>query len=190
MRQNIGLALLFSLVATLCDRTWVEAGTLWYPGAPPSSKQAWWVPLLFAAVGLIAVYFAKWVTFYFVPNDTPPPTDPMATFAVSAALFVAAYLACGLWDQTRARRVAVILVAVWLVRFALQRPRWREAWSIVLISGGIALVGCLAEIGMVWLEMLRYERPFLWGLPAWLPALYIHAGFLARDIARAWFGGR
>lgn len=190
MRQNIALAVLFSLVATLCDRTWVEAGASYYPTAPDGSKQAWWVPLLFAAVGIIAVYFAKWVTYYCVPNDTPPPADPMGVFAVSAALFVSAYLACGLWDQTRARRMTAIFVLVWLVRFIWQRPKKGEAWSLIIISFGIAVAGVLVEALMAYCHLLRYERPFFLGLPIWLPALYLHAGFLSRDIARGWFGGR
>jgi hypothetical protein len=186
MRRNIGLFFFFALVATLCDQSWLRLGALLYP----HMKQPWWTPLMFGFVGLAAVHFAALTTRYLVRSDAPPPPDPPARFAVSAAWFVAAYLACGLWDATRAGAVGAGLVLVWLLRFLLQWPRKGERAAILIICIGLAVAGSGGEILLVRFHLMSYVRPFLFGLPAWLPGLYLQAGYLSRDIARLWFGGR
>jgi hypothetical protein len=189
MRQNIALAVLFSLVATLCDRTWVDAGTSWYPKAAATSVQPLWVPLLFAIAGLLAVHFAKWVTRRFIKSDIPP-RDLMAHFAVSASLFVAAFLACGLWDETRARRLTFVMFVVWVIWFVLQRPRNDERIALIVLATGFVVLGTLFDVLLVRSGVFQYARPFMAGVPIWLPALWAYGAFVSRDIARAWFGGR
>ncbi|HEX7154258.1 MAG TPA: hypothetical protein VF618_22410 [Thermoanaerobaculia bacterium] len=191
MRQNAALFFFFALVATLCDRSWIGLDAMrYYPLDPNHLWQPWWVPLQYGVMGLLAVHFAALVTRYLVPRDTEPPRDPLARFAISASWFVAAFIAGGLFDATRARRLAVVLVAVWLVRFLLQRPRGGEALAVLVITAGLAAAGTAGEIVLVWLGVMEYTRPAFCGLPWWVPGLYLHAGYLARDIARAWFNGR
>jgi Protein of unknown function (DUF2878) len=189
MRRNLALAVFFSLVATLCDRTWVDAGTSWYPKAPVTAVQAWWVPLLFAVAGLLAVHCAGFVTRRFIKSD-PPARDWMAGFAVSASLFVAAWLACGLWDETRARRLTAILFVVWWIWFVVQRLRSDERIAVIVLTVGLAVFGTLFDVVLVKLGLFRYQRPVLLGVPLWLPALWSYGAFVSRDVARAWFGGR
>jgi hypothetical protein len=187
MRQNVALFFFFALVAALCDRVWVSVGAMSYPGY---TVQPWWVPLQYGAVGVVAVNFAAWATHYLVYRDTRAPEDPAARFAVSASWFVAAFLACGLFDRDDARYVALALVLIWLVRFLLQRPKRGERMAILLICLGLAAAGVIGEAVLVHFGVMRYTRPAFLGLPLWLPGLYLQAGYLARDIARLWFAGR
>jgi hypothetical protein len=186
MRRNLALFFFFALVATLCDLSWFRLHTLRYP----HDTQPWWTPLMFGVVGLAAVHFAALTTRYLVRSDAPRPADPPARFAVSAAWFVAAYLACGLFDATRARRLAVALVLIWLVRFILQWPRKGERLAVLIICIGLAAAGSGGEMLLVRFHIMAYVRPFRLGIPLWLPGLYLQAGYLGRDIARIWFGGR
>jgi hypothetical protein len=190
MRQTIGLFFFFGLVAFLCDRSWVQLGVLTYYTGP--FKQPWWVFLQLGAVGVIAVCFARYVTYYLVRRDTPVPADLTARFAISAAWFVAAYISCGLLDATRARRLAAALFVIWALRFIVQRPQKGERLAILIICFGLAVAGPAAEMLLSYYGVMHYERPFYfrYGVPVWLPTLFLQAGYLARDIARAWFGGR
>jgi hypothetical protein len=190
MRQTIGLFFFFGLVAVLCDRSWVQLGALSYYTGP--FTQPWWVFFQLGAVGVVAVCFARLVTYYLVRRDTSPPADITARFAISASWFVAAYVACGLFDATRARRLAAALFLVWLVRLLLQRPQKGELLAILIICFGLAIAGPAAEMLMSYYGVMHYARPFYFkfGVPLWLPGLFLHAGVLARDIARTWFGGR
>jgi hypothetical protein len=44
---------------------------------------------------------------------------------------------------------------------------------------------------MVRTGVMSYTDPGMFHtLPWWIPGLWLQAGFLARDIARSWFGGR
>src|SRR2546423_15657869 len=119
MRANIALIFYFSLVATLCDRTWVVLGVTAYPGYP---VQAWWAPLMFAAVGFIAVHFAAWVSHKWVPTSAPQPADVCGSFAIGASWFVAAFIAGGLFEATRARRIPAIRFVIWQFCVLLQWP--------------------------------------------------------------------
>lgn len=186
MRRNPALFFFFALVATLCDLSWLRLGTLAYP----NNVQPWWTALMFGVVGLAAVHFAALTTRYLVRRDAPPPADPPARFAISAAWFVAAYLACGLFDATRARRLAAAFVLIWLVRFVLQWPRKGERLAVLIICIGMAAAGSGGEMLLVRFHIMAYVRPAILGVPLWLPGLYLQAGYLARDIARIWFRGR
>jgi hypothetical protein len=190
MRQTIGLFFFFGLVGALCDASWVALKVVEYVGY---GGQPWWVFFQLGAVGLIAVCFARFVTYYLVPHDdNPAPLDLTARFAVSAAWFVAAYLACGLFDRTYARPLAGVLFLIWLLRFVVQRPRKGERLAIIIVCFGLALGGPAAEMLLSYWNVMHYARPFYFsfGVPLWLPTLFLQAGYLARDIARAWFGGR
>ena len=188
MRANIALIFYFSLVATLCDRTWVALGVTAYPRYP--GQQAWWAPLMFAAVGFIAVHFADWISHMWVPTSARQPDDVCGSFAIGASWFVAAYIAVGLFDATRARRVAAILVVIWLIRVLLQWPRGCELCAVLVISIGTAAAGTIVEIVLGRCNIMLYARPAFCGVPFWLPGLYLQGGLLARDIGRKWFGGR
>ena len=188
MRQTIGLFFFFGLVGTMCDRSWVVANIMRYPHA--QHLQPWWVFLQLGAVGVVAVLAAAWLTNLLVRRDIPIPPDPCARFAISASLFVACYIACGLFDASRGTQLAWVFVVLWLVRLFLQRLKGFELLAVLLITIGLGAAGVIAEIVLTHFHIMEYARPRFFGLPYWLGGLYMQAGYLARDIARLWFGGR
>jgi hypothetical protein len=188
MAPNAALFVAFGLVATVCDQVWVRLGVLVYP-RPFLFGQAWWVPLLFGAVGVVFVYLAVYLTRILLPASTPPARDPGGRALLSAAWFVAAYLAGGLFDA-QATTLAVLLLILWLARLAESSRSLRELLVIAGLGIAIAAGGSLGEAVFSWLGLMRYPRPDFLGLPLWLPALWLHAALLARDLGRAWYGGR
>jgi len=192
MRQNIALFFFFGIVGTLCDRVWVVAGTMKYIGFDPAIQpQPWWIPLQYGAMGVLAVHATAFVTRYLIRRDAPPPRDLTASFAISASWFLIAELAGGLFDEANAGLVAAVLVTVWLLRIILHRPGHGQRTAIVTVTLLLAIAGSIGEYALVRLDIMEYTRPDLFGaLPYWVPALWMQAGFLARDIARAWFGGK
>ena len=182
------LAFYFALIATLYDQTWVKLGVMEYP-KPFRFGQAWWVPLLFAVVGPIIVQFLVIATRLFLPESTPQPRDPGASALIAGAWFTAAYLGGGLFDDS-AGTLAVVLLVIWLARLWMTSNSVREAWVLVVLSLIVSVAGTLGEGAAGWLDLMRYPRPDFWRVPYWLPTLWLHAALFARELARAWFGGR
>jgi len=188
MRQTVGLFFFFGLAGTMCDRSWVVSNIMRYPLT--HHLQPWWIFLQLGGVGVVAVLVAAWLTNLLVRRDTPVPADPAARFAGSASLFVAGYIACGLFDASRGTQLAWGFIALWLVRLILQRLKGFELVAVLLITIGLGAAGVIAEIVLTHLHVMEYARPAFFGVPYWLAGLYMQAGYLARDIARLWFGGR
>jgi hypothetical protein len=192
MRQNIALFFFFGIAGALCDRVWVVAGTMNYTGYDPAVQpQPWWIPLQYGVMGLVAVHAIAFITRYLVRRDAPPPRDLTASLAISASWFVMAELGGGLFDKDYATLVAATLLAVWLLRIVFQRPGYGQRTALLAVTVILAIAGTLGEYVLVRTHVMEYTRPALLGaLPWWIPTLWMQAGFLARDIGRAWFGGR
>ncbi len=187
-RPNFKLFFFFALVATACDQVWVRLGVLVYPH-PYVFGQAWWVPLLFGAVALIAIHFMVLATNLLLPASTPRPGDTAGRAMTAGAWFVAAYLAGGLFDAY-AQTLAIVLSVVWLLRLWPASNSIREGLVLILLSLAVAVAGTLGESAAGWLNLMRYPRPDFLGVPYWLPTLWLHAALFARELARAWFWGR
>ena len=186
--RYVALAFYFTLVATLFDQTWVRLGVMVYP-QPFRFGQAWWVPFLFAAVGPVIVQFFVIATRLLLPDSTPQPRDPGASVVMAAAWFSAAYVGGALFDDS-AETFAVLLLVLWLIRMWFVSNSVREAWVLLVLCLVVSAAGTLGESGANWLDLMRYPRPDFWKVPYWLPFLWLHAALFARELARAWFGGR
>jgi hypothetical protein len=188
IRPNFPLFFFFALIATLCDQVWVRLGVLVYP-RPFLFGQAWWVPLLFGTVALIAVHFIVIATNLLLPSSTPRPKDPGGRAITAGAWFVAAYLAGGLFDAN-SQTLAIVLVVIWLLRLWPASNSIREAFVLICLSLVVAVAGTLGESVAGWLNLMYYPRPDFLRVPYWLPALWLHAALFARELARTWFWGR
>jgi hypothetical protein len=186
--KNLALFLLFGLVATLCDLVWVRVGALTYLHPEPWG-QAWWTPLLFGVMGVVAVNASAILT-RLLSKEIPTTTEaPVLDAFVAAALFVASYLACGLFDRTP-EWIAAVLAAAWVLRMVIEAlVGCRPALSLIICIA-LCVAGVAGEALLVAAGQMSYAHPSFMGLPLWLPALWLHAGFLVRHVARAWFYGR
>lgn len=187
--RYVTLAFYFSLVATLLDLTWVKLGVMEYP-QPFRFGQAWWVPLQFVVVAPVIVQFFVIATRLLLPDSTPQPRDPGASVAIAAAWFVAAFLGCALFDRSGPGTFALLLLGIWLIRMWFVSNSVREALVMLLLSLVVSAAGTLGERGAIALDVMRYTRADFWSVPYWLPFLWLHAALFARELARAWFGGR
>jgi hypothetical protein len=187
-RPNFPLFFFFALIATLCDQVWVRLGVLVYP-RPYLFGQAWWVPLLFGTVALIAVHFIVLATNLLLPRSTPRPRDQGGRAITAGVWFVAAYLAGGLFDAY-AQTLAILLFVIWLMRLWPTSNSIREALVLIFLSLAVAVAGTLGESTAGWLNLMYYPRPDFLRVPYWLPTLWLHAALFARELARTWFWGR
>lgn len=186
-RPFFSLVFFFTLVATTCDQVWVRLGVLEYPHAYLFG-QAWWVPFLFAVVTLVVPTFAV-ATRILLPPSTPFPLDVGGSALISGAWFVSAFLAGGLFDGY-SRELATVLAVIWLGRLWVASESFREGIVLAALSIATSLAGTVGESAASWLGLMHYPRPDFWGVPFWLPALWLHAALFARDLAREWFWGR
>lgn len=157
--------------ATLCvllDALHVASGATYYTH-PLVLGVAWWSPVLFGSASFVML----WATRLFRRSlELKPLAAPTALVIGDGLAFVTAYAATSfLGDAPIA--LAVTLTAFWAVRGA-SVPLWVAVWSIAAASAGLA-----AEVTLSYLGIFGYHRPDLFGIPWWLPTIYLHAGIFS-----------
>jgi len=160
--------LLGAVAGTLLDQIHVRSGVLWY-AHPVLFGQAFWVPLVFGAGGLVLVN-SHAVFVALAGGGVPGP------LAAQALLFVGAYLMTGV-AADQPLLVLGVLVTAWAMRVAVAPSR-----ELVLAGIAFAVGGPLFEAALSATGGFSYDRPDLLGVPCWLPALYLHASLLTRAV--------
>jgi hypothetical protein len=180
MPRLVELGALFVLgafIGTAADQIHVRSGVLSYPR--PSQLipgQPLWVPLLFGAAG-VALPLANGALLRLARRRTSPGS---ARAVVSGVLwFFGAYASTALF-QTTPRLLTIALVLAWGARVA-HRPTLDK----VLAGPIFALGGALFEAGLSSTGAFQYRAPGVWLVPAWLPALYLHASLMTREACLA-----
>jgi hypothetical protein len=128
---------------------------------PFVAQAAWWVPLLFAGA------YAGGVIRPLLAREEPPL--PGWKVALGLGLFIAAYwLTVAPWP--------------WLVRSAILGAIFAVGWWNcdrtllgVAIAVGTALVGPFVEIVLVHAGTFVHHEVLVFGIPGWLPFLYLTA---------------
>jgi hypothetical protein len=172
-RQLLAQAAVFAagaVVGLVFDRIHVVTGVLWY-AHPVLFGQAVWVPFLFGFGGLVLVNGHR----LFLRH--PPPLRPSPFSLVAPAVgFAAAYLATGLWSDHPVWLTAG-LVLFWLGRVAGRPTADRIAAGLAFAVGGPLVEAVVSATGGFF-----YRHPDLFGVPIWLPALYLHVSLFTRQI--------
>jgi hypothetical protein len=163
-----------SLIGTLFDRIHVATGVLQYP-RPVLAGQGWWVPFLMGGAG-VALVSGRMPLLRRLGDRR---NDPSEGLVVSIVWFGAAYLASGLF-QSNPLTLASALSMAFVVRAAVYKLPARE-WLLAVATG---VTGTLFEAVLCALGSFSYVHPDALRVPAWLPALYLHAALLARAIDR------
>lgn len=163
-----------ALIGLLGDRIHVYAGVLSYPN-PMLYGQAWWVPFLFAGSAVV-------IGLHVMASRARLSSRAGASADAAVAWFVAAYLATGVFPSES--WLGPALAALALARFAQAPSPGRAA-----VLGGVAVGGPLVEWSLQSAGAFTYQISTTWGVPSWLPALYLYVGDLAWSLADRWMLG-
>jgi hypothetical protein len=163
-----------ALVGTVGDRFHLHAGVLSYPDVGVLWGQPLWVPLLFGAAGLV---LPSANAALLVLAHEREQRGSARRLAAEVLWFLSAYASTALFRRAPAL-LTIALVVAWGIRVALAPTLDR------LLAGPIfALAGPMFEAALSWTGAFRYRHPDLLLVPAWLPALYLHASLMTREAA-------
>jgi hypothetical protein len=184
VENGAALFLLFTLVATAVDAVWVRLGVIVYT-TPVVGGQAWWAPLQYGSAALVLVLALRRLAPRSLVS-AQGQRDPRTDVIISGTLFVAAQLTGGVLDSHAAWATGTILM-MWCVRLLLEGPIGAGTVLLLAACASVAVGGTVAEIVIGALGLMQYRHRELRGVPFWLPALWLQAGVLGRDIVRVWF---
>jgi len=168
------IAVMGAIICTICDHLHVINGVLSYPHVV-FWGEAWWVPLLFATASVVIVANARVVRRVLGGAVLPWPT--VGRVLGGGLAFVTAY-AFTAYGHAQPDVVLWVLVGFWAAR-ALTVPGWVVIYSIVVAVGGSAFEGTWSMLGF-----FHYHHPDVYGVPRWLPGIYLHVAFLTVDLER------
>lgn len=157
------------IVGLLLDQIHVHYQVLYYP-KPWLWGQAWWVMPLFGATTLVVATGADWWI------SRKPDAGRDEGLLEAAGMFLAAYWASGQWHQ---HPIGLSIAYAIVLPLRTTRP------STLAFAGLLALGGVLFEIGLSSTGAFVYRFPDMFGVPLWLPGLYMHGAALGLAIARA-----
>lgn len=176
-----------SLMCTLCDQVHVRTHVLVYR-APAVAGQAAWVPLVF-----VLAAFAGLALWWLLARLDPTVSRDLATgpkdhWGAREALFAVAWMvliyASSGFVQGAPRGAFAVYVALFMLRAWSLRAPGLVTHALVFAAGGTAFEAALSSTGAFW-----YTQPELFGVPVWLPGLYLHGAFVARAVMRRWLVG-
>jgi monoamine oxidase len=189
IKAFVVLFIAFGFVISLADRVWVALGMLVYPTVGPGKQPLWVAPQLgIAGVGVVLTYrfLSRWV----LKKSEHAGEDHAVAVLIGAAWFLAAHLGGLFYGTAYPKGYLVALSTAWLLRVIFAKLPFRELLLVVGYSLGVAVGGAGAEAMMSKMGLMHYPDGPLFGVPLWLPGLWLHAALWARAMARAWFGGR
>jgi hypothetical protein len=174
------IALLFAFGAvtlSFFDGFHTHSGATSYP-SPWLWQMAWWVPLEFGFVTAAGgLFYARAYRGLGGARATS-----RGAVAVSFALFAAAYWASGYLPVANAAKCAVVgamFVTGWCVS--------DRTWQGLVLSGVAAVGGPITEITLSHFGLFAHLRADFWGIPMWLPFLYLASGPAIGQLARIVF---
>ncbi|MBI5497123.1 MAG: DUF2878 family protein [Deltaproteobacteria bacterium] len=178
--QAVIWAVLGCGLGTALDALHAYNGVLSYPHVA-FGLQDWWVPPEFALAGVAMGLGHRFIAVRL--GGRPVPSAAPVEVLVGAAVFVAVYAASG-WvqDTALAYGVACVVAFMGLAWWTPRDARPALLWHAL----GAAVMGPVVEATLSGLGLFRYHRPDVLGVPAWLPAIYLHAAVATAALDR-WF---
>jgi hypothetical protein len=169
------LFLLGMILGPLMDGFHTHSGTAYYP-RPWKWMMAWWVPLLFGTatvtIGLSHLDFDKWLRRVQRNHSWFAVWSGIVCFA--ALYFASAYLSI---DETQ--KLSVMIVTAFLVWYVLEKTYAGFLFALVIAAIGTAVESLLGHAGL-----FIYTKPDMFGVPYWLPCLYVAASVAVGNLAR------
>jgi hypothetical protein len=171
LAPTVTAATLAGAICVALDHLHVTEGVLFY-AHPVIWGQAWWVfPLFFGATLAI---FGGLRLVHPKPLDNDPP---MRAAAGDFIALVTAY-AFTAFAASLPNVVLFVLLGTWVARAVRGMPGRHIVFCVLC-----ALIGSAFEATLSGTGAFTYYHPDLFGVPRWLPALYLHAA-VAGDSAR------
>lgn len=138
----------------------------------------WWVPLLFGTATVIIAY-AHLLFMPLLGHMRRPET--LTTAIVEQGWLLLSYLLLCIHMDTPSKTLllGILCFQFWLLG--------KKSWQNLLVSTVIAITGTLIEMILVAARIFAYTQPDLFGVPYWLPVLYLCASFAIGELGRALF---
>ena len=173
-RFVLTLFLMGITLGPLFDGFHTYSGTTAYPN-PLFLKMAWWVPLLFGiAYVVIGVTHFDFYKFFKAKKQFLGWSQVIIGF-LSFALI---YFASGFLIEGPLKTVLLFSSAILI--WVLFSGTW-QGLTLAIFTG---LSGTLIEILFIHYKTFFYLQPDLWGIPYWLPALYLAGSVAGGNLVR------
>lgn len=173
LRAAAVLAALGATLGVALDAIHTHLGATSYT-RPLFFRAAWWVPLLFGGAFTIGLARPLLERLLGRPSPTPPPRVVLAGMACFAG---AHFISVGPlpWPATAALELAIFAGAWWSFD--------RTAITLA-ISAAAAVAGPAVEALLVARGLFVHHQALAFGVPGWLPFLYMVAGVALTGLAK------
>lgn len=182
LRAILVLFVTGAILGSVCDGFHTHSLTTFYP-RPWILKMAWWVPLLFGSAGL-AIGLTHPVCDRWFKRQQKLPLSWYVIIS-GLGLFMGLYFLSGFLNFSNSYKfflLGILSVLFW--------GFFDRTWQGLALGILTALVGCTVEIMLSALGLFDYTHPDLWGIPAWLPWLYIAGSTTVGNLGRKLVGGK
>ncbi len=183
MRTRLTLLQIFvfgALLGSFFDWFHTHGGVTAYP-YPWIFGMAWWTPPLFGAAALSIAGSHVLLDRALGRRMRALPTWVVVGGVVYFGCF---YYLSGSWHTSNFGKLAALL-AGWAVLFGLLDRSWQGA-VLALVT---AWVGCTVEILLTGAGAFTHLTADRWGIPVWLPALYLLASLAVGNLGRKLLAG-
>src|SRR5688572_27643492 len=183
MKRALLWAVIGSIVGTVLDMGHVLTGTLTYPYTH-IGLQPFWVPFLFAGAGIALGEGHRRVAIPLAGGHVPSGDAKTALVGVAALVF--AYGSSGFLRHWPVFALILFFI-VFAIAFATTPAASRKALLIHALGAG--LMGPLVEILISSSGGFLYVQTDVFGIPLWLPGIYVNAAVASAALDR-WFLAR
>lgn len=175
LKLSLILFLIGAILGPTMDGFHTHSDTLFYPHVWMLMMD-WWVPLLFGAAG-IAVGLSHLDLDRRLNKSYPDLTWIHVAFAVAS--FAAIYFISGFLKIDETRKLVLLYTLAFLVWYI-----YDKTYSGFILAIVTSLIGSFVEGSLISMDWFYYTRPDFFGVPYWLPALYIAASVSVGNLAR------
>jgi hypothetical protein len=157
------------------DAFHTHSGTLYYPHVWLFMMD-WWVPLLFGVAG-VAVGMSHLDLDQRLGKAYPELTWVHVAFGMGS--FAVIYFISGFLNIDDTRKTVLLCTLAFLVWYI-----YDKTYSGFLLALVTAAIGTFVEISLIRSHWFFYTNPDFFGVPYWLPALYVAASVAVGNFAR------
>ena len=174
----IYIALIGSIVATLCDNVHSFTGCLIYP-KPDLFGQPWYISIAFffafILMGIGYLLFDRYLPET-INRTYSISKGNINSFVEALMLFAFIYLMSG-FGHEYPNVLGIIFYSTYVLRLALSKDKS----FILIVSLTVAFMGSWVENSHFGPNSGSYSHKDFLNLPNWLPALYLHGAFALRE---------